>query len=222
MDQATIAQWDPASHYRDPKIAREYETARFHSFGGSRGNQREIRGLLRALEYVPALHTALDAPAGTGRITRVLLERGLQVTGADISLEMLDEARQNLNGYGSRLSLLQADLRKLPFPDDSFDAVTCVRLFGHFPSERRVDMLREMRRVARSRVIVMYFYMTRLIRLKRWVKRNMLHTYEGVVHPTTKATALREIRESGLRAEAVFYVRRYYSEEIYVVGAKSN
>ena len=83
-------------------------------------------------------------------------------------------------------------------------------------------MLREMRRVARSRVIVMYFYMTRLIRLKRWVKRNMLHTYEGVVHPTTKAMALREIRESGLRAEAVFYVRRYYSEEIYVVGAKSN
>lgn len=56
----------------------------------------------------------LDLACGTGRISIPLAEAGIQVTGLDLSTEMLERAREKANERGvlDRLTFLQGDMRK--------------------------------------------------------------------------------------------------------------
>ena len=69
----------------------------------------------------------LDAAGGTGRITLPLAKLGYSVTICDISPAMLNVARQKLKKEGllGRVEILECDVRKLSFPDESFDLVIC-------------------------------------------------------------------------------------------------
>ena len=82
----------------------------------------------RALRGVQG--NVLDVACGTGDMAVSLVERGCTVTGVDISEEMLAIARQK----APMVTFMIADAEHLPFPDASFDAVTCafgVRNFVH-------------------------------------------------------------------------------------------
>jgi ubiquinone/menaquinone biosynthesis C-methylase UbiE len=133
---------------------------------------------------------------------------------------MMGEAKKKLQPYGGRVSFFEGDATNLPFPDDSFDIVTCVRLFGHVPGETRIQMLREFRRVSRRWVIVNYFDLNPLIRLKRWMKRDILKTYQGVAFPTPQKTMLSEFDQAGLDTDHLSFAHRYYSEEMYALTSK--
>ena len=70
----------------------------------------------------------LDVACGTGDMSIQLLKKGCQVTGVDLSEEMLAITRQKTDSAGFQLSSFDfqlADAEQLPFPDASFDAVTC-------------------------------------------------------------------------------------------------
>lgn len=213
-------QMDPSAHYQDPAVASTYDANRFTGLSGRYGHWKEVRALDRALDRTSDVKQALDVPCGTGRITKVLLDRGLQVAGVDLSLAMIAEAKKNLRAYDGRVTFAEGNATKLEFPDNSFDLVTCVRLFGHVPGDIRLQMLRELRRVSRRWVIVNYFDLNSLIRLKRWVKRDILKAYQGVAYPTPQQTMLREIDEAGLKTDYLSFARRYYSEEIYLLTSK--
>jgi ubiquinone/menaquinone biosynthesis C-methylase UbiE len=79
--------------------------------------------------YLPKSKDAkiLDAAGGTGRITLPLTKMGYSVTLCDISPGMLDAARQKMlrEGVSDRVRILECDIRKLNFPDESFDFVLC-------------------------------------------------------------------------------------------------
>ncbi len=82
----------------------------------------------RALRRVQG--NVLDVACGTGDMAVSLVERGCTVTGIDLSEEMLSIARQK----APMVTFMIADAEHLPFPDASFDAVTCafgVRNFVH-------------------------------------------------------------------------------------------
>jgi len=64
----------------------------------------------------------LEAGVGTGRMLIPLLQKGFIVDGVDISLEMLDKCRDNLNKYGLTAALYQQDLSKLSLPH-KYDAI---------------------------------------------------------------------------------------------------
>ncbi len=66
---------------------------------------------------------ALDLCCGTGDIARLLTARKAQVTGVDFSPRMLELARNRTPR--DRTEYLEADVLALPFPDRSFDIVTC-------------------------------------------------------------------------------------------------
>ena len=80
-------------------------------------------------EHVPDNRDAkiLDAAGGTGRITLPLAKMGYPVTLCDISLGMLDVARQKLpkEAASPRVKMLECDVCSLPFRDESFDFVLC-------------------------------------------------------------------------------------------------
>ncbi|HEX8753558.1 MAG TPA: class I SAM-dependent methyltransferase [Solirubrobacterales bacterium] len=64
---------------------------------------------------------ALDVACGTGKSFMPLLERGWEVTGCDISAQMVEIARAKV---GDRVELLVADMRELPRLGE-FDLVSC-------------------------------------------------------------------------------------------------
>lgn len=79
--------------------------------------------------YLPQNRDAkmLDAAGGTGRITLPLAKMGYSVTLCDISPRMLDVARQKLleEGVLDKVEILECDVCKLRFADESFDFVVC-------------------------------------------------------------------------------------------------
>lgn len=80
-------------------------------------------------QYLPKNIDAkiLDAAGGTGRITLPLAKMGYPVTLCDISPRMLEVAKQKLlrEGVLDRVKVLECDVCKLQFTDESFDFVLC-------------------------------------------------------------------------------------------------
>ena len=54
-----------------------------------------------------------------------------QITGVDISSEMLNTAHQQLSQANIRHQLCQSDVNTLPFADHSFDGVICAHMLEH-------------------------------------------------------------------------------------------
>ena len=71
-----------------------------------------------------------------------------QIWGLDISLGMLQRARDRLAPVASRWRLIWQDADSLPFPDETFDAVVCLETIEFTPSPQRT--LNELVRVLRS------------------------------------------------------------------------
>src|SRR5919205_253076 len=67
--------------------------------------------------YAPPPARVLDLGCGSGRAGLALTPRGYQVTGLDLSWQMLAAARE-LSAAGC---LLQADLKAIPCADESYD-----------------------------------------------------------------------------------------------------
>lgn len=93
----------------------------------------------------------LDVATGTGRLPLALLEQEDfqgQVVGLDLSRKMLFQAAVNLAGYPRRYDLVWHTAAKLPFPDETFDLVTCLEALEFLPHPR--VGLRELARVVRG------------------------------------------------------------------------
>lgn len=91
----------------------------------------------------------LDVATGTARMPLALLRHAHfhgHVIGVDLSRRMLNHAAYKLAG-DSRASLLWTPAENLPFPDDTFDVVTCLEALEFMIDTRTV--LGEMMRVLR-------------------------------------------------------------------------
>ena len=74
----------------------------------------------------------LDVGCGTGELFRLLRERNKEtkLTGVDLSEEMIKAAKAK---EITNCELLVGDAEHLPFDGESFDVVTCILSFQHFP-----------------------------------------------------------------------------------------
>ena len=78
-----------------------------------------------------ALKTDLFDEAFGGGLCRALRSRGFKVTGVDISPRVCQVARE----ADAELLAVTADVRRLPFADDSFDVILSNSTLDHFDSE---------------------------------------------------------------------------------------
>jgi SAM-dependent methyltransferase len=79
------------------------------------------------------------------RILDWMRSQGAEVVGLDLSRVVAERARRNAIAEGHPLRLLRADIRELPFPAGSFDAVYTMGTIEHIDEYR--ESLREIHRV---------------------------------------------------------------------------
>jgi ubiquinone/menaquinone biosynthesis C-methylase UbiE len=72
---------------------------------------------------------------------------GARVTGLDLSPEMLEIARERAHELGRDIDLREGDAHQLPFPNESFDTVTCTYSLCNIPDPELA--VSEMERVLR-------------------------------------------------------------------------
>jgi SAM-dependent methyltransferase len=89
--------------------------------------QRCLRAQLDSLSG----QLVLEAGSGAGRFTELLLAHGATVDSFDFSAAVVANAANN--GGHPRLCLAQADIRKMPFPRDTYDSVICLGVIQHTP-----------------------------------------------------------------------------------------
>ncbi len=99
-----------------------------------------------ALRDLPASGRVLELGCGTGRLLAQRLEVGPAV-GMDMAMPMLRRAHRRLGQHGGGAPILAADAGRLPFPDESFDAVISTGVLTAMPDVR--SALAEVRRVIR-------------------------------------------------------------------------
>jgi ubiquinone/menaquinone biosynthesis C-methylase UbiE len=88
---------------------------------------------------------ALDIGCGPGQVGRYLTERGVEVVGADLAMEMLRLACSR-----SGLSAVCADMRTLPFAPGSFSGAVAYYSIQHVRRHELGGALIELRRVLAS------------------------------------------------------------------------
>jgi len=104
--------------------ATEYREWRGTTLGSV--TERVERDLVLELAGQLADRRLLDAGCGDGTYAIAAAERGASVTGIDIAEPMLDAARQRAAEHHVDVRLERADVRSLPFDDESFDVVLAV------------------------------------------------------------------------------------------------
>lgn len=120
-------------------------------FGGLSSAIDEVKN---ALKEVPPKATLLDVGTGLADIPRRAREVARQ-TGIELTTVGLDMALELACANRSALTFsVCGDALRLPFADQSFDIVMCSQVLHHFAGTDALNLLREMNRVARLRVIV--------------------------------------------------------------------
>ena len=195
---------------REPGYAERYRDRRFHA-GTGVATDRAERQALRELRALARSTTPdgcwLDAPAGAGRMTAELPGAVVQV----------DRDAAMLVAAGPERPRACASVHALPFADFTFAGVLCHRLLQHIPTPaERIDILRELGRVARGPIVVSFFDAHSLQHVRRTVRRWFGKKKSGRSAVPRRAF-LAECAAAGLEVVAVRALRRFLAEQTLVL-----
>lgn len=99
-------------------------------------------------KYVGSNANVLDLGCGDGYGSYKLWKEGYDVTGVDLSDEMVKLCQSRLTDAQERLSFKQADMMELPFEDQSFDALMAINALEW--AEVPIKAFNEISRVVKS------------------------------------------------------------------------
>jgi len=178
------------------------------------------RFLVRKLSFFKT-RRLLDLATGTGDVAIAAAQHHglIQIVGLDFAGPMLEAAWPKIVGRGlsAGIHLLQGDALEIPFPDESFDAVTVAFGIRNMPDRARV--LQEVRRVlvpggglyilefttpqGRFFRSIYFFYLKRLLpRLARWFTQNpeaYQYLAESIMHFPYPDDFVQEIRAASFQ-----------------------
>lgn len=134
---------EPAEGMADFFAARlgTYEDVHLGNWGAE---YREIAGF-----FDEGLATLLDIGCGTGLELEAMYKRfpRLQVTGVDLSRDMLGRLRENFPGKDIRL--IQGDYFQVPFGEGAFDAALSFETLHHFEFSKKQAIYQKLYRALR-------------------------------------------------------------------------
>lgn len=107
------------------------------------------------------IRSILDLGCGTGRHSIFLAELGFDVTATDISEHGVAITQKRAQEKGLNIKTLCHDMRKIPFDDNTFDAVLCVWTTGHGLLEDMIAHKNEMVRVTKPNGFIFADYVSK-------------------------------------------------------------
>lgn len=190
--------------------------------------EQEISSLL---QWFPLKKNSymLDLCCGTGRHSVVLQRLGHRVTGMDLSVTLLREARER--DPEKQIPFIQADMRHLPFLEEEYDAVcNLFTSFGYMETELEdQQVLNEIHRVLRPGGLFLIDFLNpayvrrhlvpestkevegEIIEEKRWIEGDRVHkqirignrVYEEKVRLYSREQLQHMLNEAGLEVYGV-------------------
>jgi SAM-dependent methyltransferase len=171
---------------------------------------------------LPPAAKVLDLCCGQGRHSVRLAQAGLQVTGLDLSPNLLEVAGQHAEAAGVELTLVHGDMREIPFQGE-FDAiVNLFTAFGYFDSD--ADNQRVLDGVARALRpggqflidLPNVYYVRGLDSLRIWRETEVGPLFQDVTFDpwTGRDTTILYWFDNGERKTRSFNVRTYASHEM--------
>lgn len=209
--------WDANAHYKDARVATDYDASRFSSLPGRVFNARERQLIVRAFGDTLAGGRIADVPCGTGRLAEPLLAAGYRVHGMDISQQMLDVASARLARFGNAFTTERADAKSLAAPSEPFDAVLCARVLMHFELDEQIAFLRGAVKLTSGVVVINHSLDSSYQRFRRRVKRALGHQAPAR-HPVSEEEIGRLLAGAGLRERRRYRLNAAISEAIYIVA----
>jgi len=147
--------------------------------------------------------TVLDVGCGDGTLAAVFAGDGAaRVVGCDPDARMIARARARAGSGGNRLDLAIARSQCLPFPDASFDVVTCITVLAFVPDANAA--IAEMARVLRpgGKLVIgdlnKWSYWAARRRIRSWLGAKL---WRGARFRTARQLAAM-LRDAGLVVDA--------------------
>ena len=136
--------------------------------------------------------------------------RDVHITAVDKNPFMVDVARQRAAPF-PEITVTEADVLSLPYPDRSFDIVLCSLAIHHFSRQDAVRLLVEMNRLCRVGFIVNDLNRTRLGAWTVWLYSHLVTTnpitrydsYASVMNAFTANELAVMSQEAGIDAFAI-------------------
>lgn len=187
---------DPALVLRsmsDVAVANRY-------FGGS---SAAVAELSTSFPKSNGTLTLLDVGTGTGDVSS-LARRKARQTGISIMTFGLDSAEALARmSRSNHTAVVCGDGLQLPFASRSIDVVLGSQILHHFEDDRAVQLLREMNRVARIRVIISELRRSRIAIAGLWIGSFLLR-----FHPVSRHDGIVSILRGFTTGELVDLVQR--------------
>lgn len=102
--------------------------------------------------HLPENAHILDVGCGAGIPTaKFLIERGIKVTGIDLSGKMLNLARDNVPSA----EFIKMDMNDLQFSENSFDGIISVYALFHVPKDKHLDIFKQFIKILKPGGILM-------------------------------------------------------------------
>ena len=144
-----------------PVQAKTYERDRQATYTDAFFWEREKQELAYAIKMLQdPLCTILEAGCGTGRFLSDLAKRRFySIHGIDVSQYMLSIAHKKMRKRSLSFNLYRADISHLPFRNNLFDLVYCIRVINQLPSkEHAFSALFELMRVCKNHGLILIEY----------------------------------------------------------------
>ena len=179
------------------------------------------------LEGVAHGARALDVPVGTGRLLGLMQARSFRSIGLDISPDMLAIAKTRADEIDASVELGIGDIRNIPFEDNRFDLVTCLRFLNWIDAKGVEEVVRELARVTSNKLLVGVRYIAPLkelnqgrlplIRLAfRALGVHRLHAFHTGLHYHSKAFIKQLFERVGLDVVQARFIERRIDGTDYV------
>lgn len=168
-------------------------------------------------EYTSAgkSYKILECGCGPGGIIKEIALHECELTGVDISFDLLTKAKKNI---GNGIAWIQSDVEMLPFPDETFDIVYCVGVLSYL--EKDEEAIKEITRVVVSGGMVIFS-------LPNWFMINkFLDPFYyiawlpfKIINKLRRATAISTKKDAAFASDMI---RRYGYKSIHGLFEKNN